>query len=553
MLIYVHEYFDDIFKGIFFMNTKRQLFTCLVTLGLLSTVKPVLAATNGEATDPQLQKVVTQTAALEHQMKMLKAEIRELKSEQKTLKTSRVESVPTAHRALVKSSHSHVWAYGSTGAVRAYPVSDNTGVTSDMYYVHNLGSPIVISSYLGEHTSFDASDLIINYSSYNESLNLLRLKQRVFRRLNCDTDSQTLPFLMLSGKVEGIATYQKPSNDVSNSSINLEDAELDFAPVINDWASGFVGLQYLFVTEPSVSPRVVNTSRVHVNKAFVTFGNLERLPVYLTMGQENIPFGQYSSPMITSPLTDGIFKTRAQEVLLGYANQDAKGFYASLYAFNGDTRTNRTNSINNVGANVGYVIKNNNWNTEFGGGVISNVADSFGMQLTGAPGGFGGFSTTAIVLNGLTLTTIPSEKIQHQVSGADVHATFATGPFSVITEYIQATKEFSPMDMTFNGHGAEPKALDVEGNYSFHVMDKPAALSIGYGKSWDALALNVPETRYIAAFTTSLCKDTIEELEFRHDVAFGSGDTASGFTVATPAALKGFSSNTITAQIGVYF
>jgi len=530
------------------MNTKRRLFTCLVTLGLLSAVKPVLAATENGTNDAQLQKVLTQTAALEHQMKMLKAEIRELKSEQKSLKTTQVNEVQTEN-ALVKSSHQHVWGYApSSGPVRAYPTTEKTGETSDMYFVHNLGSPIVISSYLGEHTAFDASDLIINYSSYNESLNLLRLKQKVYRRLNCDTDSQTLPFIMLSGKIEGIADYQKPSNDVSNSSVNLEDAELDFAPVINDWASGFVGLQYLFVTEPSVSPRVVNTSRVHINKAFVTFGNLERFPLYLTMGQNNVPFGQYSSPMITSPLTDSIFKTRAQEVLLGYANQDPRGFYGSVFAFNGDTHTNRNNSINNVGANLGYVIKNDNWNAELGAGYISNIADSFGMQLTGAPNGaFGGFSTSPAI-SGIT-----SEKIQHQVGGADVHATFGTGPFSLIAEYIQATQAFTPMDMTFNGRGAEPKALDVEGNYSFHIMDKPTALSIGYGKSWEALALNVPESRYIAALTTSLYKDTIEELEFRHDIAYGSGVSASGFMVPTPAVLKGFSSNTVTAQIGIYF
>lgn len=539
------------------MNMKRQLFTCLVTLGLLSSVKPVLAAENTGSDDAQLQKVLSQTSALEQQMKMLKAEIRELKSEQKTLKKTQVEQVKAegiSRSSVQRRGLGNAMSIGSSD-IHAYPASVKTGISSDMNYSHNPGSPVVISSYVGEHTAFDASDLIINYSSYNESLNLLRLKQKVYRHLNCDANEQTLPFLMLSGKIEGLATYQKPSNDVSNSSINLEDAELDIAPVINDWASGFIGLQYLFVTEPNLPPKVVNTSRVHVDKAFVTFGNLDRFPLYLTMGQNNVPFGKYSSPMISSPLTDGIFKTRAQELLLGYAHSDEAGLYASVYAFNGDTNTNRKNNINNLGANVGYVFKNNDWNADIGAGVINNVADSFGMQQTGAGvGSFGGFSNGAVIATSpMTFATIPAEKIQHQVSGADVHASFGVGPFSFISEYVQATKKFDPMDMTYNGQGAEPKALDLEGSYSFHIYDKPAALSAGYGKSWESLALNVPQTRYIGAFTTSLCKDTIEELEFRHDIYYGSGDTASGYTLAAPASMKGFTTNTVTAQIGIYF
>ncbi len=107
--------------------------------------------------------------------------------------------------------------------------------------------------------------------------------------------------------------------------------------------------------------------------------------------------------------------------------------------------------------------------------------------------------------------------------------------------------------MMFNGRGARPQAMDAELYYNFHVFNKPTVFSVAYDKSWEALALGVPEQRYIATLMTSIWRSTIEQIEFRHDVNYGMGDTASGASIVTPATAKGGVSNTVTAQIGIYF
>ena len=57
-----------------------------------------------------------------------------------------------------------------------------------------------------------------------------------------------------------------------------------------------------------------------------------------------------------------------------------------------------------------------------------------------------------------------------------------------------------------------------------------------------------------ATLNAVIWKDTIESLEYRHDVNYGSGDTASGAgTAVTTGKALGRSSDLVTAQIGIYF
>ncbi len=109
-----------------------------------------------------------------------------------------------------------------------------------------------------------------------------------------------------------------------------------------------------------------------------------------------------------------------------------------------------------------------------------------------------------------------------------MHANLGHGPYNLAAEYIAALRKFSTSDLTFNNKGAQTSALDIQGNYSFHVVNKPATLSAGYQQSWKALALNLPEHTVVASAGISLFRDTIEKIEYRHDINYKSSDNASG-------------------------
>jgi hypothetical protein len=80
---------------------------------------------------------------------------------------------------------------------------------------------------------------------------------------------------------------------------------------------------------------------------------------------------------------------------------------------------------------------------------------------------------------------------------------------------------------------------------------------LGYQWSKDALALNLPQQRISGVFNISIWKDTVESLEYKHDVdyniyQFANGAAPVGGVNATTYG-TGRSGDTVSAQIGVYF
>jgi hypothetical protein len=290
-------------------------------------------------------------------------------------------------------------------------------------------------------------------------------------------------------------------------------------------------------------------SRLYLNKAFVTIGDFSQTPFYGSIGQMYVPFGTYGSNMISSPFTKTLGRTKARAIVVGYQQQSQDAFYASGYAFRGDSHVGAVSRVSNGGINFGYRYKapGHDINGDVGAGVIVNLADSFGMQNNGnsAPQ-FGGFGANG---NG-------NEMIAHRVAALDLRGQFSVGDhIDLLVEYIGALSSFSKNDLTMNSHGAKPMAVNAEGAYTFSVFDKPSSVAIGYGKTKDALALELPAQRYVAVYNMSIWKDTLESLEFRHDIDYAASSTATGTStnVTTPINGTSHSDNALVAQIDIYF
>ena len=405
---------------------------------------------------------------------------------------------------------------------------------NSQYYT--LGPTVTTSPYLRLRSAYDASDLLVNYPTMNEDLRLLGQRQKVENALKDNVPSYYHPRLVLSGTVQGQVIYTNPYNAANKADVDLSTVELDSLAEVGPWAFGFISLDY-DNTATTGGSRIAN-SRVFLKRGFLTLGNLNRLPVYFSIGQMYVPFGQYSNYLIDDPITKVMGRTNQRAVNVGISRD---GFYGQVYGFRGDSKIERTiQSGLNAGYTFTHTLQNNqSITTDFGAGMIRNMADSDGMQSTG--GTFGGFSTSSA-----------TENLRHAVPALDLHGTVGIEEWTFIGEYIGATEEFDSQDLSYNGHGAKPQSMDAEAAYNTKIYDKPVTLAGDFGYSWDALALNLPEASYVGVFNISLFKDTIESLEYRHDVNYPGSATASGQgTSVTPLGRR--SQNTIYGQVAVYF
>lgn len=410
------------------------------------------------------------------------------------------------------------------------------------------------SPYIGMQTAYNASDIWSQQSTMNEDLYILQYKQTLQNRLQqAGVSLDQRPIIEISGAVVGSAvqTFSNFSNPQNSGDINLSTAEIDINAMASRWATGFMSLEY-DSSPPQTGSRVTN-SRLYLSRGFVTIGDLDRSPFYFTAGQVYLPFGRYYSYMITTPLTLSVARVNDRAAILGYSKN---GLFVQGYVYPG-IDANATDTIFHAGGlNAGYkMIFTPNLDLTFGGGVISDITDAQGMGYTGANNPqFPGFTS----FNGSS-STYP---FVHTVPGADAHAEFDFWTNTFVAEFVGATRDFASQDLTFNGNGAHPQALHAELLHNFNIATYPSMVGVAYGHSWQALGLNLPENSYVGYFLTSIWKNTIEEIEFRHDTDYSSHDVATAVNDPTGAnSLDGSFTNNgtgksrdmLTLQLGVYF
>ena len=389
---------------------------------------------------------------------------------------------------------------------------------------------ISLGPYLNKDAAFNGSELIINTPSVRENSRLLLAQYKLEQECQqMGIAPFQYPHMTFSGKLEGLASYANPYAGSNVNNIDFSGAELDTYIQGTPWVSGFMALDYDNIQKQ-------NGSRVFLNRAFVTIGNLSKSPVYASIGQVYLPFGRYSSLLVTSPSTQLLGRTRARTIELGYQKTGDNALHAELYAFQGlTTNIRKSNNNNEWGADAGYNYKIGKVSGEFGGSFISNIADSQGFQAT---------------------AFLPPERLDHRVPAYDVYGSIGIGPFALISEFVQSTRSFSLSDAAFANHGARPSAYHVEGDYTFTSFGKPSTFGIAYGGSSQALALGLPQNRYSAVYNIVIWKDTQLAIEYRHDNNYSRSSVTTdpaNPTSATVAGDLGQSDNVISAQFDMYF
>lgn len=496
----------------------------------------------------EVQQLHQQTQLLQQQLDTLQ---RQVEKHSTTHKKHAKNIKPKHKHATTKKSSSKglhdtpVYVHTMNGhpeSVEDYP----TALLSENHVITYIaGTPVVTAPYLGSRPAFDGSDYVVNISSINRDLRLMQQRRQLYRAYRAIGYSvPNTPIVALSGKAEPIGTIGEFSAQNITHSWGLGSAELDAAASINEKVQAYISLAYAPL--PDLSGPAISNSTIGLGMAFINIGDLEKTPYYFTAGQIFVPFGRYSSLMVSAPLTMIMSRTKARPFILGYKSQYDSGPFAAVYAFDGDT----TQGDSGVGGlNLGYIITEAHSVTEIGASVISSIENAGGMQVNGSTppnANFGGFSS---ITNG-------NEAIK-QIPAFDMHGNFRFDRYILTAEWVTATRAFRPQDLSYNGVGAQPQAGQLEAAVTFRTFDVPASFAVGYQWSRESLALKLPEQRIAGVLSFSFWKDTIESIEYRHDIDYRQNQFANG---AAPVGMvnsntlgTGKSSDMVLAQIGVYF
>ena len=516
---------------------------------------PLWAATaNQDEVQREVHRLQEQTLELQAKLNRLQQEV--VKKDTTVTPKTNEKSVSKNSKRLVsdkKSKKGHIDFHNSALIVHRPDLADPESldfyptalVADDRVVTYIAGTPVVTSPYLGSLPAFNGSDYIVNISSINRDIRLMQQRRSLYRTYeSIGYPAPERPILAISGKVEPVMAIGDPFMTRRTADLTLGSGELDVAAILNKSVEGYLSLAY-DESPPDVGGQRLSNSSIDLNMGFVNIGNLDKTPLYFTGGQLYVPFGRFSSAMVSAPLPMILARTKSRPFILGYKSQQDSGPFAAIYGFRSDTTLGSTGA---GGVNLGYIFDGEALTGEVGGSFISTVNDAGGMQFTGSSPGttFGGFSS---ITNG-------TEDVK-KIPAVGVHGSLSINGYNFIAEWVGATQPFRTQDLSFNGLGARPQAIQLEVGKTFIAFNKPASVALGYQWSKEALALNLPQQRIAGVFNISIWKDTVESLEYRHDMNYGPTQYANG---ASPTGVvnanttgPGGASDTVLAQIGVYF
>ncbi|TAA41762.1 LbtU family siderophore porin [Corallincola spongiicola] len=305
-------------------------------------------------------------------------------------------------------------------------------------------------------------------------------------------------YITVSGVVEVEAGYADPFAGDSESDIVLATAELGVTAIVHPW----VAADIVFLYEE-------DETDLEVDVATVTIANPDG-SWHLLAGKQYLPFGNYETSAISDPLTLKIGEILESAVLIGVENS---GFHIAGYVFNGDLDEDGDNQIDSFGATAGYRFENDNNAFAANVGYINSIGDADALS-----------------------DTLPSSEVQEYVGGIAFDATYSFSDFTLIGEYVSATDNFSADEIAFNGKGVEPAAWNLEVDYAFAIANMGAVAALAYQGTDEAVALELPESRIVAALSLGIFDNTALAFEYAYDTDYdesdgGTGENASTITV----------------------
>ncbi|MAZ78232.1 MAG: hypothetical protein CMF39_06095 [Legionellaceae bacterium] len=200
------------------------------------------------------------------------------------------------------------------------------------------------------------------------------------------------------------------------------------------------------------------------------------------LGQAYLPFGIYKIHPVVATLTQSLDETNRPMASLNYAQRP---FFVSGYVFSSALDTTLDSSSGaaanklNAGVRVGMGDIQPGWAYDFEVDYINNMAQAREIAF-------------------LLPTTY------RRVPNLAVHAMLDLGGLGFDYNLSTPIHNFDRRDMKFNGENAAPKAQSFGLNYLFSTMGKHSSVSASFEMSYEALALNLPESRIVLSYQVDL-------------------------------------------------
>ncbi len=306
----------------------------------------------------------------------------------------------------------------------------------------------------------------------------------------------------VSGFVQTEIRYKQDYNEADSSDIIVDEIGFSIEGKVHKFAKAIMSLKY----EEDNTP-------LEVDNAYITLTS--NSPLYLNAGQLYVPFGNFSTHMVSDPVTK-FAEARESAIQVG---MNTGTVYGSVYGFNGITQDDDRDTIDHYGMNLGFGQTTDSMSFDVGFGYISDIGDSGSLE---------GFLENAVDYD--------------YVEGANAYVNFSAGAFSFNGEYITALDSFQTQHIAFNGDGAEPKAYNAEIGLDFNLAGYATTFAMGYQATEEALTLELPESRIIGALSVGVYTNTSLSLEYALDEDYSIEDGGTGED-----------SNSVTLQLAVKF
>ncbi|KAA3625452.1 MAG: LbtU family siderophore porin [Proteobacteria bacterium] len=311
------------------------------------------------------------------------------------------------------------------------------------------------------------------------------------------------PSVEVGALVEFEAGYAGSFDGASESDLVLATAEIGLAAEISDSVSADVTLLYQDNGEEPLDVDVAS---------FTVAGETTSVVV----GQIYVPFGVFDTNLVSDPLTLDLGETRETALQGGFGNASVAW---SAYLFRGDNQEDfgASDDIDNFGLSVTFGAQNSAVSATLG--YINDIRDSNGIQ------------------NGLD-----TNDVAEHVAGLAFSTRYETDRFVLIGEYIDALDAFAPGELPYRGVGAEPAAWNLEAGIPFALAGQDAMFAFGVQGTEEALALELPERRLLAALSIPVRDGVTLSVEWAHDTDYDESDGGTGRRA-----------DTVTAQLAVEF
>lgn len=305
-------------------------------------------ADDNSALEAQVSQLSAQTQQLQQQVSQLQKKLKNKKHKKAAKKAANQQTVqapPTTAGTTLSQTPQSVGKAQALNPAKLQPWPN---------YVTFTTAP-----FLGNKTAYNGSDLLYNLSSMNEDLTLLQHNQAIINQMAAQGYKLDRPVIEASGALIGqIESASGFGVGPSNTGISLSTGELDLHAIASSWATAFMSIDYTG-GPTSTGNRAPNTS-IYLSRGFATLGNLDVTPFYLTAGLMYVPFGSYTTGILSTPIVESMGRINSPAVLVGYnPNQN---FNAQVFGYQGSQSSGPNNIIQQSGANAAYkyIFKNNN-------------------------------------------------------------------------------------------------------------------------------------------------------------------------------------------------